>query len=123
MGSQTTTTAAAPHGSTGNTPASNGLVSFFPMVVVCVILYLLVIRPQQRQAKDHKRMVDNLKTGDKVITQGGIYGTVTGLKGAVVQVKIADNVRVDVSRSAISQVVTEPTPGAANPPKVAEKVS
>jgi len=85
----------------------NPIVSFVPMIVVVGILYMLIIRPQQQQAKDHKRMVDNLKTGDRVITQGGIHGTVTSMKGNVVQVKIADNVRVDVSRSAISQVLQE----------------
>jgi len=92
--------------------ASNPLVSFMPLIVVCVILYMLVIRPQQKQAKDHRRMVDNLKTGDRVLTQGGLYGTVTALKGAVVQVKIADNVRVDLSRTAITQVMTESANGA-----------
>ena len=90
------------------------IVSFVPMIVVIGILYLLIIRPQQQQAKEHKRMVDNLKTGDRVITQGGIHGTVTSLKGNIVQVKIAAHVsdgtpiKVDVSRSAISQVLTDP---------------
>ena len=83
------------------------LMSFVPMLVVIAILYVLIIRPQQQQAKSHKRMVDNLKSGDRVITQGGIHGTVTSLKGNIVQVKIADNVRVDVSRSAITQVLQE----------------
>src|SRR5438309_11917041 len=91
------------------------IVSFVPMIVVIGILYLLIIRPQQQQAKEHKRMVDNLKTGDRVITQGGIHGTVTSLKGNIVQVKIADNVRVDVNRSAITQVLQESTHSAATP--------
>lgn len=108
MGTQTSV---APKGSS-NAAAPNPIMSFFPMIVVCAILYMLIIRPQQKQAKDHRQMVDNLKTGDKVITQGGIYGTVTGLKGAVVQVKIADNVRVDVTRTAITQVLTEASNGA-----------
>jgi preprotein translocase subunit YajC len=115
-------TSAAPKGSGATTPA-NPLMSVFPMVVVCLILYMLVIRPQQKQAKDHKKMVDDLKTGDKVITQGGIYGTVTGLKGAVVQVKIAENVRVDLSRTAISQILTEPVNGAPPAAAIPEKVS
>jgi preprotein translocase subunit YajC len=91
------------------------IVSFVPMIVVIGILYMLIIRPQQQQAKEHRRMVDNLKTGDRVITQGGIHGTVTSLKGNVVQVKIAENVRVDVSRSAISQVIQEVTNGTVTP--------
>src|SRR4029077_6497137 len=85
----------------------NPIVSFVPMIVVVGILYMLIIRPQQQQAKEHRRMVDNLKAGDRVGTQGGIHGTVTSLKGNIVQVKIADNVRVDVSRSAITQVLQE----------------
>ena len=85
----------------------NPLMSFVPMIVVIGILYLLIIRPQQQQAKDHKRMVHNLKAGDRVVTQGGIHGTVTSLKGNIVQVKIAENVKVDVNRSAITQVLQE----------------
>ena len=87
--------------------SSSPIVSFVPMIVVIGILYMLIIRPQQQQAKEHRRMIDNLKSGDRVVTQGGIHGRVTSLKGNVVQVKIADNVRVDVSRSAISQVLQE----------------
>src|SRR5690242_3543321 len=114
------TQAVAPRGTVPG-QASNPLMSFFPLIVVCAILYMLVIRPQQKAAKDHRKMVDELKTGDRVLTQGGIYGTVTGIKGGVIQIKIADNVRVDVSRTAISQVIAESTNG--NQPKLGEKVS
>ncbi len=95
--------------------APSPIVSFVPMIVVIGILYLLIIRPQQQQAKEHRRLVDNLKTGDRVITQGGIHGTVTSLKGNIVQVKIADNVKIDVSRSAISQVLQDATNGTVAP--------
>lgn len=105
------TQAVTPKGSAANATASNPIMSFMPMIVICLILYILVIRPQQKSAKDHRRMIDNLKTGDRVITQGGIHGTVSGLKGGIVQLKIADNVRVDVSRTAITQVLTETTNG------------
>jgi len=94
------------------------IVSFVPMIVVIGILYMLIIRPQQQQAKEHRRMVDNLKAGDRVVTQGGIHGTVTSLKGNIVQVKIADNVRVDVSRSAISQVLQETAANASVAPVI-----
>src|SRR5579872_3905966 len=99
MGTLGTQTTAAPKGAQ---PPANPLLNFMPMIVICGILYMLVIRPQQRQAKEHRKMVDRLKNGDRVLTQGGIYGTVVSLKGAVVQVKIADNVKVEVSRSAIT---------------------
>jgi preprotein translocase subunit YajC len=85
------------------------------MIVVVGILYFLIIRPQQQQAKEHRQMVDNLKPGDRVVTQGGVHGTVTAIKGGIVQVKIADNVRVDVNRTAISQILTESTNGSAAP--------
>ena len=84
------------------------IMSFVPMIVVIAILYFLIIRPQQQQAKAHKRMVDELKPGDRVVTQGGIHGVVATIKGNLVQVKIAENVKVDVTRTAISQVLTEP---------------
>lgn len=100
-------TAVPPKGSPNAQPGPNPIASFVPMIVVIGILYFLIIRPQQQQAKTHRRLVDSLKAGDRVITQGGIHGTVTALRGAVVQVKIADNVRVDVDRTAISQVLTE----------------
>ena len=85
------------------------------MIVVIGILYFLIIRPQQQQAKEHRQLVDNLKTGDRIVTQGGIHGTVNAIKGAIVQVKIADNVRVDVNRTAIAQVIQSSTNGAAVP--------
>jgi preprotein translocase subunit YajC len=85
----------------------NPIVSFVPMIVVIGILYFLIIRPQQQQAKEHRRLVDSLKTGDRVVTQGGVHGTVTAVKGAIIQVKIADNVRVDVNRTAIAQILPD----------------
>jgi preprotein translocase subunit YajC len=112
MGSQT---AVPPKGSPNAQPTPNPIVSFVPMIVVIGILYFLIIRPQQQQAKAHRNLVDNLKTGDRVITLGGIHGTVTSIKGVIVQVKIADNVRVDVNRTAIAQVVQESNNGSGAP--------
>jgi preprotein translocase subunit YajC len=108
-------TAVPPRGSPNAAPAPSPIMSFVPMVVVIGILYMLIIRPQQKQTKEHRYMVDNLKAGDRIITQGGIHGTVTALKGSVIQVKIAENVRVDVSRSAITQVLKESTNGSGVP--------
>jgi len=112
MGSQT---AVPPRGSPNAQPAASPIVSFVPMIVVIGILYFLIIRPQQQQAKEHRKLVDNLKTGDRVITQGGVHGTVTALRGGIVQVKIADNVRVDVNRTAIAQVLQPSTNGSGSP--------
>lgn len=83
--------------------AGSGLAQFvFLFAPLFIIWYLLVIRPQQNQRRKTQSMLSNLKTGDRVITTGGVYGTVTGFRDGVVQLQIADKVRVDVARSAIS---------------------
>lgn len=115
MGTQT---AVPPKGSANAAAQPNPVLSFVPMVVVIAILYFMIIRPQQKQAKDHRKMVDNLKAGDRVLTQGGIYGTVASLKAGIVQVKIAENLRVDVARSAITQVLQDAPNGTATPAAV-----
>lgn len=102
-----TSQSAVPPSGAGSAPAPNPILSFVPMIVVVLILYVLIIRPQQKQAKEHKLMLNNLKVGDRILITGGLFGTVSALKGQVVQVKIADNVKVDVSRGAISQVITQ----------------
>jgi preprotein translocase subunit YajC len=62
-----------------------GLMSFVPLIAIAVIFYFLLIRPQQKQAKEHQRMVNELKRGDRVLTQGGLYGTVHAVKGKVIE--------------------------------------
>jgi preprotein translocase subunit YajC len=111
-----TATTAAP-GSPAGAPTANPFVSFTPLIVVCAILYFLIIRPQQKQQKEHRRMIDQLKTGDRVLTQGGIYGTVSALKGTIIVLKIADNVKVEIDRSSIAKVVVESSNGAPSSPK------
>jgi len=74
------------------------------MVVVMGIFYVMLILPQQRQRKKLQAMLNALKPGDKVITNGGIYGTISGLDGETVILKIADQVKIRVARSAITQV-------------------
>jgi len=96
---------------------SSALVNLLPIFVVFAIFYFLAIRPQQKQAKEHRRKLDALKNGDKVLTQGGIYGTVVTLKGSTVVLKIAENVKVDVARSSIADVLLETTNGAPTSPK------
>lgn len=81
---------------------TSGLVQLLPFVLIFGVFYLLLIVPQQRQRKKTQDMLANLKSGDRVVTSGGIYGTVTGFRENVVQLQIANQVRVDVSRSAIA---------------------
>src|SRR5271156_2002661 len=76
------------------------------MVVVMGIFYVMLILPQQRQRKKLQEMLGALKAGDKVITNGGIYGTINGLDGDTVILKFADQVKIRIARSAITQVET-----------------
>ncbi len=75
--------------------------SLLPMVLIFGVFYLLLIRPQQKKAKDHKQMLDHLRKGDSVITQGGIYGKITALADSSVTLEVADKVRIKVSRAHI----------------------
>jgi preprotein translocase subunit YajC len=87
-------------------PAS-GAIAFLPLVVIVVIFYVLLILPAQRRQKKTLAMLNALKTGDKVVTSGGIYGTIVGLEGEAIQLRIADQVKVKVARSAISGLQSE----------------
>jgi preprotein translocase subunit YajC len=82
-----------------------GLSSFiFPLLLMFGIMYFMVIMPQQRQRKKMQEMLGALKNGDKVITNGGIYGTINGIDGDTIILKIADQVKIRIARSAIVQV-------------------
>jgi preprotein translocase subunit YajC len=97
---------AAPAGFGGS-----GLIQFAPLVLIFVVFYFLLIRPQQKKAKQHRDMVSQLKRGDRVVTSGGIVGTVTKVvSDTEVQVEIAENVRVRVIRSSISDIVAKTEP-------------
>ena len=86
--------------------APNMLVTMFPFILMFVILYLLIIRPQQKKQRDHQRMVDELKKGDRVVTSGGMHGTITGIKEqeGILIVQVAKEVQIEVSRGSISRV-------------------
>lgn len=87
--------AAAPAGAAG------GIASFVPLILIFVVFYFLLIRPQQKKAKEHQAYLSNLKKGEKVITSGGIHGRITGLTDSTVTLEIADNVRIKVTRNSI----------------------
>ena len=79
---------------------SSGIGQFIPLILIFVIFYFFLIRPQQKKVKDHKLMVDNLKRGDKVITSGGIIGTVERIIDAEkAEVLISDNVKVEIVKA------------------------
>ena len=92
----------------------NALVQFLPLILIFVVFYFLLIRPQQRKAKDQKAMLEALRRGDRVVTGGGIIGTVARVDNPEeVVVEIAENVRVRVVRSTITSVLAKPDPAAA----------
>ena len=87
--------------------ATSGLLSFLPLVIIMVIFYVLLILPAQRRQKATQAMLNAIKNGDKVVTSGGLYGTIVGLEGETVQLRIADQVKVKVARSAIASVQSD----------------
>lgn len=87
-------------------PGQGGMFGMMiPMILVFGILYFMMIRPQQRKEKERREMITNLKSGTRVIFGGGIVGTVTNVKETTFIIKIADNVKVEVLRAAVSRIV------------------
>jgi preprotein translocase subunit YajC len=85
--------------------------SFIPLILIFAIMYFLLLRPQQKKAKEHRNMVSALRKGDKVITQGGIIGKVTKVKeDNEIEVEIATGVKVRVVQSTVAQVVSKTEP-------------
>jgi preprotein translocase subunit YajC len=88
--------------------AGSGLAQFLLLFAPILLLwYFLVILPNQRNRKKTQAMLSNLKTGDRVMTTGGIYGLITGFRGDIVQVQIANQVKVDIARTAITGIQSE----------------
>ena len=85
--------------------AGQMLTSFLPLILIFVIFYFLLIRPQQKRAKQHKTFMENLKKGDTVITSGGLYGKITGITDEAVTIEIAEKVRVKILKSAVADYV------------------
>ena len=81
---------------------AGGFSSFIPIILMFVIFYFLLIRPQQKKTKEHRAMIGNLKKGDRIVTTGGIYGRITGMGDNTLTVEIADKVRVKVVRGNVS---------------------
>ena len=90
-----------------------GLASFLPLVLIFVIMYFLMIRPQQKKVREHKAMVDALRRGDQVITQGGLIGKVVKVGDSELEVEIAPNVKVRMLRSTVTQVLSKTVPAEA----------
>ncbi|MCK5034917.1 MAG: preprotein translocase subunit YajC [Candidatus Sabulitectum sp.] len=81
---------------------TGGIMGLLPIVAMVGIFYFLIIRPQQKQSKKMKEMRESMEKGNNVVTSGGIHGVITNFKGDVVTVRIADSVKIDVDRSALT---------------------
>jgi preprotein translocase subunit YajC len=92
----------------GATPGGD-LLTFLPMIAIVVVFYFLLIRPQQKRAKETKSMLEALQKGDEIVTAGGVVGKIAKLTDAYATVEIAPNVEVTVQRSAISLVLPKGT--------------
>ena len=94
---------------TADAAQAGGLASFLPLILMIVVLYFLMIRPQMKRAKEHKAMVEALSKGDEVITGGGIAGKVTEISDHFIQVEIAANTVVAVQKQTITAVLPKGT--------------
>ncbi len=99
------TAAAAPQ--VAQTPTQSPFGMAVPLIAMFAVIYFLMIRPQQKRAKEQQEMISTLKQGDEILTSSGILGKVTGITDKVVTVEIADNVRVKMLKSQVSQVITQ----------------
>jgi len=94
---------------------AGGFGAFIPLILMFVIFYFLLIRPQQKKSKEHREMITNLKKGDRIVTSGGLHGRITGISDTTLTVEIADKVRVKVARAnvgALAQTGAQPQPQA-----------
>ena len=86
----------------GGAPEGQMWTFVVPMVIMVAIFYFLLIRPQQRKAKEHRQLLENLKRGDRVLTNGGLIGTIINIEDPLVILEVADKVRVEVGRPYIA---------------------
>jgi len=92
---------------------AGGFSGFIPLILMFVIFYFLLIRPQQKKTKQHREMISGLKKGDRIITSGGIHGRITGIDETTLTVEISDRVRVKVARGNVGtkiETATQPPP-------------
>jgi preprotein translocase subunit YajC len=85
-------------------PSAPAWLQFVPMLLILVVFYFLLVAPMRKKQRELQQMIDKLQKGDRVVTNGGLHGEVAGIEGSVVLLKIADNVKVKVSKSAVAQV-------------------
>ncbi|MFA5200107.1 MAG: preprotein translocase subunit YajC [Candidatus Omnitrophota bacterium] len=84
--------------------AANPLIQLFPLALIFIIFYFLLIRPQKEKEKEHQRMIAGINKNDEVVTLSGIHGTVVGLKEKTLSLRIDENVKMEVERSSIAYI-------------------
>jgi preprotein translocase subunit YajC len=89
--------------------AQGGLLSFLPLIVIFIVFYFLLIRPQMKRAKEHKALVAQLANGDEVVTNGGLLGKVTNVGDSFVTVELAENVKIKLQKHAVASVMPKGT--------------
>jgi preprotein translocase subunit YajC len=94
-------------GSLGGTSGGQGgsMMTFLPLILLFAVFYFLLIRPQQKRAKQHKTFMESLKKGDSVVTSGGLYGKITGITDETITLEIAEKVRVRVTKGSVADYV------------------
>lgn len=92
-------------------PAPNPLTQFVPLIFIGLIFYFLLIRPQQKQRKEQQKLIESIKTGDKVVTSSGIYGMISNVKERTVLLKVADNVKIEIDKAAVATVLDRSSDG------------
>ena len=89
--------------------SGGGIAFFVPFIFIFIIIYFVMIRPQKKRQEQQQKLVTSLKTGDRVITNAGIHGLISNVKDTTVIVKVADNVKIEMEKSAISNVLKPET--------------
>jgi len=86
---------------------AGGIAGFLPIIILFAIFYFLLIRPQQKKAKEHREMIANLKKGMRIVTSGGIYGTIQSMDDTTIGVEIAEKVKIKISRGNVAAVLSD----------------
>lgn len=93
----------------GGASKGPGLMGFLPFILILVVMYFFLIRPQQKKQRQQQEMLDGLRKNDRIVTVGGIYGTIAGIdeKSKTLTLKVAENVKLEITRSSVARVVGE----------------
>ena len=99
----------------------NPIAGFIPIILIFVVFYFLLIRPQQKKAKQHREMIQTLQKGDEIITSGGLYGKIVGITDEFLTIEVAENVKVKVARNFVSTKLNQQGAVNKNPTKEGKK--